>query len=212
MMGADWTDEARMLERHPATEDEMIAAFLRAEVDSHRWSDCVKKGLAAVGLDRSLIDQPDLTDSHQNGLRKQLLWYRGYEHRVGLFAGFPPDVTWRRVDLEASDLQSMRYINDTVTSAPNWNELSGGTRLVSEGARNLSQFASDQRFQHIVAMAQAIRDGKRFGPLIAAQHHSGHLILIEGHSRATAYAMERYAETVETFVGSSLSMWKWAFY
>lgn len=49
-------------------------------------------------------------------------------------------------------------------------------------------------------------------PLIAAQHDKGDLVLIEGHSRATAYVLERYEGTVKAFIGSSLSMKDWPFY
>jgi hypothetical protein len=201
-----------MIKCRPATEDEMIAAFLQAEVDSPRWSDCVRSGLATLGLERSLIDQPDLTDRQQNGLRKQLLWYRGYERREGLFKGFPLDVAWRRVDLEAGDLQTMRYINDTVTTTPNWTNLSSGTRLVSDGAVNLRQHTSDPRFRQIIEIARALRGGKRFEPLIAAQNRDDYLVIIEGHSRATAYAFERFSGPVDAFVGSSPAMDKWPFY
>jgi hypothetical protein len=41
-----------MIEVAAATEDEMIAAFLRAEVESSRFSAPVKGLLAQLGLDR----------------------------------------------------------------------------------------------------------------------------------------------------------------
>jgi hypothetical protein len=202
----------QMVERELVSENEMVLAILQAELDSPRpWGDCVKAGLAALGLERSLIDAPDLTDSRQNAQRKRLLGYRGYECREGLFAGFPLHVIWRRVDLEACDFQAMRYINDSVTAAPNWNEFSSRTRLVSVGARNFPAYSSDERFGHIAKIAEAIRCGKRFQPLIAAQHYEGHLVLIEGHSRATAYVMEGFIKS-DAIVGSSPSMANWAFY
>jgi hypothetical protein len=197
----------QMIECGPATEDEMIAAFLRAEVDSPRWNDYVKAGLVVLGSERSLIDAPDLSDSLQNGLRRRLLGYRGYHRRDLLFTGFPSDVTWRRVYLEAHDLENMQYIAHS-----NWSELSNGTRLVSFGARNLHRYSSDERFQQIIPIAEAVRAGNRFPPLIAVQHQEGHLVLIEGHSRATAYVMAGSVETAEAFVGSSPSMSNWPFY
>ena len=198
-----------MINPVPADENEMIAAFLREEVDlSSHWSDCVKKGLAAIGAARSLIDEPNLKDPAENCSRRDVLdSYRGYKGRQGQFAGFPAEVTWRLVDLEPEDFRTMQYMDH-----PNWNQLSSGNRLVSEGARNLPRFASDQRFQHIIAIAEAIRAGERFEPLIAAQHHEGHLVLIEGHSRATAYALVSFTGRVKAFVGSSPSMYKWERY
>ena len=128
-----------------------------------------------------------------NRRRKQVLTACG--------RGLPLDVTWRRVDLEGSDFETMQYMAD-----PNWIELSNGSRRVAVGARNFSHYSSDPRFRDIVAVTQAIRDGKRFAPLIAVQHRGGHLELIEGHFRATAYAIEGYACPVEAFVGSSPSL------
>jgi hypothetical protein len=204
--------ETRMIERGPATEDEMISAFLRAEIDSSRYGGIIKGALARLGLGASLIDAPNLADAVENGRRRLLLGYRGYACREDLFTGFPFDVIWRRVDLEAGDFQTMQYMKDTVTNHPNWTNLSNGTRLVSVGASNLHKLPSNAAFQQIAVIARAIRDGVRFHPLIAAQHHQGNLVLIEGHSRATAYALERFSGLVGAFVGSSPSMNKWVFY
>jgi hypothetical protein len=90
-----------MIERGPATENDMVVAFLRAEIDSSRYDDHIKTPLAQGGSERRLIDEPNLADPAENALRKQLLTFRGYEARTALFAGFPADATWRRVTLEA---------------------------------------------------------------------------------------------------------------
>jgi hypothetical protein len=202
-----------MIERGPAAEDEMIAAFLRAEIDSSRYGDnFVRTGLAELGFDRGLIDAANLTDPVENGVRRRLLDYRGYQARIALFAGFPLDVRWRRVRLEGPDFEAMQYINDAVTPTPHWTDLSDGTRLVSVGARNLRQVPVDAAPRQIAAIAEALRNGVRFPQLIAAQHSDGYLILIEGHSRATAYIMEGFAGEVEAFVGSSPAMSRWVFY
>ena len=91
-----------MINLLPATEDEMIASFLRAEFDpSSHWSDCIKKGLAAFDAEPLLIDAPNLKDPRENDLRKEILnSYRGYKVRQGQFDGFPEEVTWHRVELE----------------------------------------------------------------------------------------------------------------
>jgi hypothetical protein len=124
-----------VIEIGPATENEMIAAFLRAEIDSSRYgNNFVKTSLAQRRLQRNIIDSPNLADAVENDVRKELMRYRGYDARSHLFAGFPIDVRWRRVRLDASDFESMRYINDARTRTPHWTNLSDGTRLVSVGA------------------------------------------------------------------------------
>lgn len=52
----------------PSSEAEMVLAFLRAEADSPRH------GQYFAGLDRRLIDDPDITDRVQNLRRKAALW------------------------------------------------------------------------------------------------------------------------------------------
>jgi hypothetical protein len=133
--------------------------------------------------------------------------YRGYEQRKVLFDGFPVDATWRRVRLEAQDLRALRYANHRT-----WNDLSDSTRLVSIGARNFLQRRDDPDTYQINGIVEALRDGTCFPELIAAQDNDGGLILIEGHSRATAYLIEECVGGVEALVASSQSMQEWIFY
>ena len=150
-------------------------------------------------------------DATENIVRKQLLgYYRGYPQQ-GLFNGFPRDAAWRRVELEPPDFETMRYINDTHADR-HWVNLTDGTRLVAVGARNFRERTATPATQHITAIAEAIRNRVRFPELIAAQHQDGSLILIEGHSRATAYLMEQSTREVEVLVASSPSMATWVFY
>ncbi len=53
--------------------------------------------------------------------------------------------------------------------------------------------------------------GRRFGPLIAVEAEDGFLILVEGHSRATAYVASRLDGNIDLLVGSSPAMpfWHW---
>ena len=193
-----------MIERGPATEANMIATFLQAEADPNsHWSDCVNAGLAVIRAERSLIESPNLDDPAENRSRKDLL----FSYRRGQFVGFPEDTTWRTVDLQPEDFRAIFYMDHA-----NWNEFSGQTRLVCEGARNLLKFASDGRFQHIFAICQAIRAGTPLLPLIAAQRDGARLVLIEGHSRATAYAAVGFGGPVRALVGSSSSMNEWIHY
>jgi len=196
-----------MIEVGLASENEMVLAFLRAEVDSSRYDEMVTTTLFRLGFTRKVIDEPDLTDEAENSARKQLLAFRGYERREALFTGFPVDVIWRRVALQPADLQTLRYANYRT-----WVELSDETRLVSVGARNFRQRPDSPDTYQINGIAAALRGGGSFPALITAQHKDGSLILIEGHSRATAYLLEGHTGDIETLVGSSPSMCGWAFY
>src|SRR5882724_2531277 len=196
-----------MIEQGPATEDEMVLAFLRAEIDASRYGDIIKQRLVLDGLERRIIDEPNLADAEENDARKELLSFRGYKRRELLFTGFPLDATWRRVVLERRDFQTLRYAKDKT-----WIDLSDGTRLVAVGARNFLQRADNPDTYQIKGIVEALRNGFRFPELIAAEANTGSLILIEGHSRATAYVIEQLPDNVEALVASSLSMPEWYFY
>jgi len=196
-----------VIERGPTTEDEMVVAFLQAELSSSRYERHIRKGLADLGAKSRVIEQPNLADQLENDMRRWLLSYRGYPLRAGLFTNFPHDVQWRRVELDLADLRDLRYIRH-----PNWTNLSNGTRLVQDGALSVREHSSDPRFEQIVGIAEGIRNGVCFPALIAVQNESDYLVLVEGHSRATAYVFESFGETVEAFVGSSASMKDWPFY
>jgi hypothetical protein len=196
-----------MIERGRATEDNMVAAFLRAEINSSRYDDHILAPLRQQGLSRRLIDEPNLADAAENVLRKRLLDFRGFRVRNALFTRFPMDAQWRRVTLEPDDLGRLRYAN-----YPTWVELSGGTRLVNDGARNFRGLPDEPNTHHICAIAEACRNGIRFPELITAEAHDGSLILIEGHSRATAYLMEGFTDDIEALVASSPTIHRWEFY
>ena len=68
--------------------------------------------------------------------RAALTAYRGYGSRTLLFRGFPDKVDWRRVALSSADIGALLYAN-----YPTWVELSGGSRLVRDGALNVGRIS-----------------------------------------------------------------------
>jgi hypothetical protein len=207
-----------MIELSTVTEDEMIAAFLEAEIDSSSElpTSEIKRGLAHLGLTRSLIDNPNLTDAEENSARKSLLSYRGYDQHKNLFHNFPLDAVWCRARLESCDFKTMRYINDQP-----WLNLSGNTRLVDDGAHSFCQQIADpttrnspliRDTQRIAFITVALLGGKKHPELIAAKAKDGSLIIIEGHARATAYVIAQHFVNIEALVASSASMPEWYFY
>ncbi len=149
-----------MIERGPATEDEVVLAFLRAEIDSSRYDEHITQPLVRAGLTRQLIDEPNLADPAENAVRKKLLDFRGYGQGIALFEGFPKDAIWRRVALEPGDFERMRY-----AKSHTWIELSDGTRLVSAGARNFPARPDDPETYQINGIVEALRNGARFPEL-----------------------------------------------
>jgi hypothetical protein len=197
-----------VIERGPATADDMVLAFVRAEVDSSRFSACYRRHLANMRVSRSqLVEQADVENAAQNRARAQLLQAcRGYPDR-SLFKGFPSDIKWRRVEIEHPELDWLRYANYA-----DWTALSGGTRRAVDAAGNVDSSSDDKRVEPIRGIAKRLREGSRFAELIVVEQGEQNLVLVEGHARATAYAMVRPAWNLELFVGSSPKLSDWVFY
>ena len=90
----------------PATEHEMVLAFLKAEIDSPRYEQVYRQKSSALGFSRTqLIESADLHNDRQNMERIKLLGeVRGYGANSYLFPGFPNDVSWQRVRLSNQKL------------------------------------------------------------------------------------------------------------
>jgi hypothetical protein len=161
----------------------------------------VTQALAALGRDEKLIREPDLSSKEQNALRARLLGFRGYKLNQSLFLRFPSDVRWRLVELNRDDLSKLLYLNNE----PTWQALSDGTRSVIVGARNISSGAKTNA--SVEGVVAAIKRGDRFPPIIGVDQ----LVLVEGHTRATAYVITGH-EPLEAIIGSSLSMQRWYWY
>jgi len=202
-----------MLELQHAEESEVVLEFLRAEIDSPRWSNHYPAALAEHGLNRTdLIDHADLRDKTANGVRRDLLGrFRGFGLNRLIFAGFPDDIRWRWVRLSEPELRILKYAN-----LPGWIELSGGTRLVTDGAKNLASMGAEtigsETKSIIESIAQGVRDSHEFPALIAAESNEGFLVLVEGHCRATGYVTAGLSGNVDLLVGSSPRIPEWKFY
>jgi hypothetical protein len=199
-----------MIELTPATEAEMIAAFLRAEIGSCRYGKAILALLQQFGAPRRVIDEPNVNDQAENELRRAVLAaYRGYPGAL-LFTGFPADTTWRRVRLEPDDFQRMRYARVPESLIP----LSGPSRLVTDGARNFSAgVPAAAKMPQIAAIVADIKQGATYDPLIAVQDRDGSLVLIEGHSRATAYVITGSTGTgIEALAGTAATFEGWYFF
>lgn len=199
-----------MQDLSPATEDSIVLAFVQAEIDSPRFGPQYAAFLSNSGLERgSIVDQPNFQSDEENRVRRELLTaVRGYGNRTFLFEGFPTNVTWRKVAIEAEDADKLKYANYET-----WVRLSGGSRLVVDGAKRVgANHVGENANENIKAVVYDLRAGKRYPALIAAESEGGFLILVEGHTRATAYVLARIPQSIEIFVGSSPQMKLWAFY
>ena len=188
----------------------MVLAFLKAEIDSYRFGPAYKIVLSMRGLSRSpLIENADLQNTCDNRTRIGLLQeVRGYGANQYLFAGFPNNVLWRRVTLRQTKLRILKY-----AYYPEWIKLSGGSRSVIDGARNIDAIQVREDINaDVKAIVEKTKNGESFPELIAVQGNGSDLILIEGSKRATAYAIAKRPRIIHLIVGSSPDMANWRFY
>ena len=146
-------------------EDEMIAAFLYAELQSPRsMSKEIQAYLQRDGMSPRVILSPDLHNERENAYRRAVLGaYRGYGQGREYFQGFPEEMRWERVGLTRQELEPVKYIEYDY-----WVELSGGSRLARDGARRalagIDVFGLSS--QYFVDIAEALRQGAQFPTLI----------------------------------------------
>jgi hypothetical protein len=165
----------------PASEDDMVAAFLAAEVTSERYGPRIGQILAGLGQPRSIVARPDTSDAAANAVRRQVLAaYRDYPSG-DVFTGMPADVSWHRAALTPAELATVRYID-----YPYWTDFSGGTRLAADGARRLGSWPDLATVSIYRQVAENLRDGK-LPPAVILLSEPGlaNLIVIEGHKRIT---------------------------
>lgn len=103
-----------MREIERLTEDDMIAAFLRAELHSDRFGSAVRAAMLRHRLPTCAVEDPHVSDTRQNAWRLAVLRdYRRYGLDHSLFDGFPyGDVVWSRAALTPDEVLAIRYIDD----------------------------------------------------------------------------------------------------
>jgi hypothetical protein len=196
-----------MLRLRPGSEAEMVALFLRTELASARFRDNLHALLDRAGLPERLVTVPSLDDLAENQAREQLLTgHRGYGTRTGLFAELPRDVCWEWMAITPAELARVRYIDYGY-----WVELSGGTRLATDAASRIRAGVAPFGVSNdgVLGLAQAVADGARFPPLILVTTGlPGDLVVLEGHSRLTAYMLcpDRLPPELEVLLGTSPDM------
>jgi hypothetical protein len=176
----------------PVTEDEVLAAFVRAERDSPRYGERVRELIELYGDDAgAILDE-----------------YRAWKRRDGLFGGFPDDVRWCRAALTPDEVLDIRYIDWNW-----WLTLSGGSRRPRDAAERMCAGlvpgapveVGDER----IARAAATNP-----ELIVVRAPGSYLVVLEGHVRLTAYALYPgyLPPELEVYLGESPEMESWSEY
>ena len=189
----------RLLER--VTEDAVISAFLRAELDSDRF----RVRLAALLGDVA----PEEVLTRDAAYRRDLLArHRGWRSE-GLFDGFPKEVEWYRMAATPAEVLEIRFINWDW-----WLRISDGTREPRIAAHRirggLVPGADPEAHEPIAA---ALREPQSPAELIAlTPPERSPVVLIEGHVRLTAYALfpQYLPDELDVFVGVAENAREWS--
>lgn len=183
-----------------SSENEMILAFLSAEIKSERFNNDLQSALKKLNLSENIIINPDLTDEKQNLERKKILGeYRGYGYHKEMFENFPEQIEWKKCVFNQNDLPNIRYIDYDY-----WNELSRGTKSPLTAAEEIrkNHIVYDVPNDGFIKAAEFLKKGGKLPQMIFLTSDSKHFVIVEGHQRMTAYAMVPNAfVNIEVFVG-----------
>jgi hypothetical protein len=196
----------------PATEDDMVLSFLRAEVESSRFSGDLLAALASLGLDRTLVDRADPRDVEANLSRRRVLeQYRGPRRGpgAGIFGGFPDDISWSWAMLTPEELGEVRYIHWDY-----WLEVSGGTRRPADAiARMRGEW--DAQGDDVREIADALGRGVMPHEIVVVGPPSGErLVVLEGHVRLTGLLLrpDQLPSEIRVLLGTSPRIGDWSCY
>ncbi|WP_339272580.1 hypothetical protein NYE54_14245 [Paenibacillus sp. FSL K6-1330] len=192
-------------------EDEVIAEFLLAEINSDRFKEGILNALRDHDL--NLLIKPNLNDQTENKIRRDILGQtRGYGRNTDLFENFPKEVKWYKALFKKQDLKEVMYINYSY-----WNELSSNTRLPLQASKNIMNQIevyeiSNQGFLDINLV---LKNGKVFPRLIfVSMNENSQIVVLEGHARLTAYFIESeyIPYELEVLIGYSEKFSEWDLY
>lgn len=195
------------------SEDQVIAEFLKGEINSKRFGKKILRILDQDNRVHSVILNPNFNNEQDNLYRRILLGKtRGYGKNREMFQNFPKDVIWSRALFHKRDLAKVKYINYSY-----WKEISNNTRLPREAAKKIIKGektfdVSNELFFDILSL---IEQKERFTRMIfVARNRKSRVVILEGHARLTAYfiAPEYIPKSMEVFIGFSDEMPKWGLY
>ena len=198
-----------------ATEDQVILAWLQAEIESPEFQAYIvgnPPNPSNLSVALKAARSPDLRDPAQNALRRQIITATfGFGQGAGSFQGLGGDITWRRCRLTTEEVGELLYARQGAA----WPILAPATRKVAEGATNIGHvFTGDQTNMVVLSLASGLcHSDKKVPEIIALRRPDGRMVILEGHARATAIVLEahRFANGVHAYVGEGPSVANWPY-
>ncbi|HLJ86583.1 MAG TPA: hypothetical protein VKZ53_07150 [Candidatus Angelobacter sp.] len=153
-------------------EAEVIAEFLKAEFYHPEYDGHRRKFQA-------LVQDPNLTDSTENAVRRVLL----YKKRATMWRELPEDIQWWEIELDFSDLERVN-----VFPRAQWRTISDGDFQALHVAERIRNQERRERVHELFEKIEMLRSRLQFeGPkstvvLIGLDEHQS-LTLLEGNHR-----------------------------
>jgi hypothetical protein len=198
-----------------ATEDQVILAWLQAEIESPDFQAYLignPPNPANLSAALKAARSPDLKDPAQNHLRRQVITaVYGFGQGAGSFQGLANDIVWRRFRLTTDEVGELLYARQGSA----WPILAPATRKVAEGATNIGHvFTGDQTNMVVLSLASGLcHSDKKVPEIIVLRRPDGTFVILEGHARATAIVLEahRFPNGVQVYVGDGASIANWPY-
>lgn len=185
----------------PLTDDEMVAAFLKAEMQSSRFRPRIDKWVKADDPRLAWLSDPDVADAVQCEFRAFVLSHtRGWrsDREGSLLKSLPHDTQWQLVRMSLDELLWVRFIKEGY-----WIKHTNGERtfeaLIEHAPADspileISRFMTASAYQH---------------PMIAVGHDlASGLVMMEGNGRLSGAAASG-VKTFDVIIGTSPSMSSW---
>ncbi|MGI9027325.1 MAG: hypothetical protein ACR2FM_00565 [Candidatus Saccharimonadales bacterium] len=193
----------------PITDDEMIWNFLKAEFESSRFRKGSLRALEMLKVSKQIIDSPDFTDEEENKQRAAVLHLtRGWPNEE-LFTNFPANTTWTLGRLTKAEVAASYRLNSSRWPNRASRKVSTVIREIENGVK-FEEISNDI----IESIISRVNSSAEVLPIImVSKSLDDDRTLIEGHTRALAYASSKCeAETFNVILGVSLDMKSWAYY
>jgi hypothetical protein len=186
-----------------ATEDEMIAAFVRAELESPRFGAELCSALAKLGMSVEVVSAATSVAGANEARRQLLAAYRGWGQYESVFGGMPDDVVWSWAELDESILR------ERVFTIKWYFEQTFGTRSAHEIGEMKRRAADASRSQ----LERSVAEGRLLEPpILLAEPDLRRLVILEGHSRILSYMANPDLVTfpILSLVGTSARVAEWS--
>lgn len=192
----------------------MIAGFLSQEYASHdRYGAHIERCLVQEGVSASRLTDPDFGDPTANAERRRVFSrYRGYGAGVTSYLTDFPDtgVAWNWIALTPDELLASKY--NGYPGSP-WMLMSQDTRDPrAAAARIRTGEIADSESQVFSNLSVELRRGLTVPPPILVSADGGETrVILEGHTRITAFALapETIPAETQVILGTSPAVAKW---